>query len=61
MEPYIMRCAPTILSILLRYWVDPSLGARPSHMGGGGSGKLAYINSLWDMASLRASGFVCNN
>ena len=32
-----------------------SLGARPSHTGGGGSGKLAYINSLWDMAFLQAS------
>ena len=31
-----------------------SLGARPSHAEGG-SGKLAYINSLWDVASLRAS------
>ena len=31
-----------------------SLGARPSHAEGG-SGKLAYINSLWDVASLQAS------
>ena len=31
-----------------------SLGARPSHAEGG-SGKLAYINSLWDVAYLQAS------
>ena len=32
---------------------NDSLGARPSHVEGG-SGKLAYINSLWDMVSLQA-------
>ena len=31
-----------------------SLGARPLHVEGG-SGKLVYINSLWDVASLQAS------
>ena len=32
---------------------DDSLGARPSHVEGG-SGKLAFINSLWDVVSLQA-------
>ena len=43
--------------VALFHWVvqyQDSLGARPSHAEGG-SGKLAYINSLWDVASSQAS------
>ena len=42
------------LSPLPWFRLHHSLGARPSHAEGG-SGKLAYINCLWDVASLQAS------